>query len=122
MNGGYEHYLEGCVLLDSGDYSEAVVKFSESFEEMPHFKTYERLGECYTALGDLENSFDCVSAAYSLNPRSDKTALRYAELLIRYKNDFSRAREVLAEILARNPSYKPARILLDEIGNRIKER
>lgn len=116
MNGGYELYLEGCGLFENGDYSAAAVKFGESVAEMPHFKTYERLGECYAALNDPEKAFECAEAAFGLNPRNDKTALRYAELLVRYKDDIPRAREALSEILARNPSYKAARVLLDKIG------
>lgn len=116
MNGGYELYLEGCELLEGGKYREAASRFMESLDETPHFKTFERLGECYAALNDPEKAFECAEAAFGLNPRSDKIALRYAELLVRYNNDFPRAREVLSEILARNPSYKAAQVLLDKIG------
>lgn len=118
MNGGYELYLEGCELIGGGEYSKAVGKLLASIEEMPHFKTYERLSECYSALGDIEKAFDCAFKAYSQNPRNDKAALRYAEMLIRYDRDISRAREVLKEILARDPSYKPARAMWDELRGR----
>ena len=118
MNGGYELYLEGCELLECGKYREAAARFMQSLGEMPHFKTFERLGECYSAMDDSEKAFEYAEAAYSLNPRNDKTAFRYAELLLQYKNDIPKAKNVLTGILARDPSYKAARELLDKINSK----
>lgn len=118
MNDGYELYLEGCELLECGKYREAASRFMQSLGEMPHFKTFERLGECYSAMNDLEKAFECAEAAYSLDPRNDKTAFNYAELLVKNKNDILKAQNILTEILARNPSYKAARELLNEINSK----
>ena len=118
MNGGYELYLEGCELLERGKYREAASRFMQSLGELPHFKTFERLGECCFAMNDPEKAFEYAEEAYKLNSRNDKTAFRYAELLIKNKNDILKAQNILTEILARNPSYKAARVLLDEINSK----
>lgn len=113
---GYELYLEGCGLLENGEYEKAAEIFERSLAIEPHFKTCERLSECCEAMNETEKAFEYASKAYSLNPRNDKIGFRYAELLVRHKNDLLRARKVLLEILARNSSYKAARVMLDEIG------
>lgn len=110
---GYELYLEGCALLEEGEYQAAAVKFNESLKE-PHFKTYERLYRCYIALGEHEIAFSTIKNAYRLNPRNDLTALEYARMLT--ESDIGKAGTVLAGILARNPSYKPAKVMLNELG------
>ena len=43
----YDLYLEGQQLLESKNFDEAIRKFEESIKSMPHFKTYELLGECF---------------------------------------------------------------------------
>lgn len=118
MTGGYELYLEGCDLLECGKYREAAARFMQSLGEMPHFKTFERLSECCSALNDPEKAFEYAESAYRLNSHNDKTAFRYAELLFKNKNDILKAQNILTEILARNPSYKAARELLDEINSK----
>lgn len=116
MNGGYELYLEGCELLECGKYREAAARFMQSLGEMPHFKTFECLSECYSAMNASEKAFEYAEAAYRLNPHNGMTAFRYAELLVEYKNDILKAKNILTELLARNPSYKAARELLDKIN------
>lgn len=118
MNGGYELYLEGCELLERGKYREAASRFMQSLGELPHFKTFERLGECYSALNDPKKAFEYVEEAYKLNPHNDKTAFRYAELLVKNKNDILKAQNILTEILDRNPSYKAAWELLDDLNSK----
>lgn len=109
----YEKYLAGCKLMETEDFCEAVGFLSESCCEEPHFKTFERLYRCYVALGQRDEAFRSIESAYRLNPRNDLTALEYARMLI--ESDTDKARTVLSEILVRNPSYKPAKVMFNEL-------
>ena len=51
---------------------------------------------------------DCIEKAYRMNPRNDKTALEYAEMLAE-TGDTERALTVLDEIIERNPTCNKAR-------------
>lgn len=110
----YEKYLAGCERLENGDYRGAVRLLSESCRKEPHFKTLEWLYRCYIALGERDKAFQCIENAYRLNPRNDLTALEYARMIT--ESDTGKARTVLVGILARNPSYKPAEMMLNELG------
>lgn len=111
-----EHYYAGRERLDNAFYADALPLFEESLSIQPHFKTYECAYHCYAALNQPEKAFESISAAFALNGKQDKVALHYAKALLNYKQDIAAAREVLIKILDRNPSYKPAKVMLNELG------
>lgn len=115
MSDGYELYVEGCELFKGGDLAAAAEKYSESAKASPHYKSYEMMYRCYSALGEREKAFMCLEKAHDLNKRHDKVSLLYAAELAEYKGDVNAALALLDEIVKRNPTYKPAERLLDKL-------
>lgn len=111
-----ENYLAGKERLDNAYYAEAIDFFEASVELERHFKAYECLSRCYAALNEPEKAFECISAAYRLNEKNDKVALGYAKALADHKKDIAAAQNILSEILKRNPTYKPAERLLNDLS------
>ena len=112
-----ENYFAGKERLNDAFYAEAIEFFKASLELNRHFKPYECLFRCYSALNEPEKAFECISAAHELNRKNDKVALRYAKALADYKKDIAAARGILSEILKRNPTYKPAERLLNDLSS-----
>lgn len=112
-----ENYYAGKERLDDAFYAEAIEFFEASVELERHFKPYECLARCYAALNEPEKAFECISEAYRLNEKNDKVALGYAKALADHKKDIAAARSVLSETLKRNPTYKPAQRLLNDLSN-----
>ncbi len=111
----YENYLAGNSFFKNQDYTSAIHYFTLSCDAEPHFKTYEKLYLCYRALNNTDMAFNCINKAFDINGKNDKVAFEYAQLLISYKNDLTEANKILENILERNPSYKPAKELLNRI-------
>lgn len=111
-----ENYFAGKERLDNAYYAEAIELFKASVELERHFKPYECLARCYAALNEPEKAFESISAAYGLNAKNDKVALGYARALADHKKDIAAARRILSEILERNPTYKPAQGLLNDLS------
>ena len=78
-----------------------------SFVSDISFTKSTKLFECWKKLGKTENANDCIEKAYRMNPRNDKTAFEYAEMLAE-TGDTEQALAVLDEITERNPSCKKA--------------
>ena len=57
-----------------------------------------------------------LALAYKTNSKSDKVSFEYAKVLID-ENKLNKAKEILLKILKRNPSYKKAKILYENIDN-----
>jgi len=57
-----------------------------------------------------------LEQAYRMNPKNDKIGTEYARLMLR-RGEISPAKEVLDEILSRNPSYGPGWELIAEFGS-----
>ena len=112
----YENYLAGNDCLKKSDYISAINFFTTSNSLEPHYKTFEKLFLCYYSINQMEKAFDCISCSYNINNKNDKTALEYAKMLVEYKHDYFLAKEILLDILQRNPSYKPAKKLLSYIS------
>lgn len=112
-----ENYWAGKERLDNAYYAEAIEFFKASVELEQHFKPYECLSRCYAALNEPEKAFESISTAYRLNGKNDKVALGYSKALAEHKKDIDAARSILSEILKRNPTYKPAQRLLNELSN-----
>lgn len=107
-------YYTGIEYLERKDYLKAIEYFELSNETESHFKTYERLFQCYMRISDINRAFECIEKSYILNPKNDRTAFEYAEICIKTEN-YELAEKLLTEILARNPAYKKAEKLLDTI-------
>lgn len=103
----YYYYRQADEFLKQGQMEEAIKFFLLSLESEYHFKTYEKLYECYQNLGqyDLANYF--IKRAYEENPQNDKTAFLYSKVLIE-KKEIKKAKGLLLSILKRNSSYKKA--------------
>ncbi|MDE6426732.1 MAG: tetratricopeptide repeat protein [Ruminococcus sp.] len=107
-------YYMGIEYLDRKDYLKAIEYFELSNGIESHFKTYERLFQCYMKISDTDKAFECIKKSYTLNPKNDKTTFEYAEVCTK-TGDYKLAEKLLTEILARNPEYKKAEKLLDTI-------
>lgn len=116
-----ENYYAGKEQLDNAFYAEAIPFFEASLDLEQHFKPYECLCRCYSSLNKPEKAFESISAAYRLNRKNDKVALAYAKALAEHKKDVAAARSILAEILQRNKTYKPAARLLKELQSADQE-
>lgn len=107
-------YYMGIEHLERKDYRKAIEYFELSNEIGSHFKTYERLFQCYMRISDTDKAFESIEKSYMLNPKNDKTAFEYAGICIKTEN-YKLAEKLLTEILARNPEYRKAEKLLDTI-------
>ena len=114
MVDAYEYYLKGSEEYDKGNYTEAISCFERSNEIEEHFKNYKRLYSCLMHLGNTQKAFACIERAYQLNPRNDKTAFEYAQMLAESGDSIS-AQQVLAGIIQRNPDYNKAAALADSL-------
>ncbi|MEW6173812.1 MAG: tetratricopeptide repeat protein [Bacillota bacterium] len=110
------YYGIGLEHLEKGEVEEALVQFQFSLSLMPHFKTYERLYECYKRIGRNQEAFDCLEKAFEMNNRNDKVAVEYIRLLME-RGQCSQAVSMLKKVLERNPTYGPAVRLSDSIKN-----
>lgn len=111
---GYHYYMLGDEYLSKKEYQNAIKYFLISLKKEIHYKTYEKLYECYKGIyqKDIANQF--LALAYNTNPKSDKVSLIYAKVLIE-ENELGKAKEIVLEILKRNPSYKQAKIFYEKI-------
>ena len=110
------YYYCGRNLLDAGKFNEALESFRKSLELCNHFKTLERISDCYDMLGLAEPALKYIELAYQANPCNDNTAYKCAEKL-KSDNRITEAREILESIILRSPSYKKAKILLQILDN-----
>ena len=115
-----EFYYDAKRLFDEQNYAHAIALLKQSIEAKDHFKTREMLGQCYEQLGDSAKAIEEYRWRPRLNPRSNKTAHLLASILLD-KGEQAEAREIIASLLARSPTYGPARDLLarlvDKRGN-----
>lgn len=108
MDDGYFLYCSGNKELESGNIKEAISNFLKSLEYSAHFKTYEKLYECYTKLEEHELAKYFIRIAYECNTKNDKVSYLYSEVLIN-NGCIHKAKQILSDILLRNPDYKKAR-------------
>ena len=108
------YYCLGKERLDRGDVKEALRLFRISLYLREHFKTLSQISVCYDRLGMADLALEYSGLAYRANPRNNKTAYLFAEQLVR--NDrLAEAREILQFISTVDPSYKKARLLLEDL-------
>lgn len=108
------YYRLGKDALDQGRAKEALRHFKISLYLREHFKTLSQMSVCYDRLGLGDLALKYAGLAHRAAPRNNKTAYLFAEQLIR--NDrLAEAREILQSISTVDPSYKKARLLLEDI-------
>src|SRR5262245_34415687 len=108
---GYTDYQLAASKFAEREYDAALALLNQSLAQGDHYKTRHLLCHVLHALGRNTEAIQHLKAAYSMNSKNDRVACDYASELCR-SGEMNRAREVLAEILARNPSYSPARSAL----------
>lgn len=79
-----------------------------------HFKTFERLYECYCKLDQLDLAHYFLELAYEENTNNDKVAFLYSLCMIE-ENRKDKAKEILLNIIKRNPDYKKAKLEYEKI-------
>ncbi len=109
-----EYYFKGSEEFDKRNYLLAIEYFELSNKIEEHFKTYERLFQCWKELSNTKQAFACIEKAYILNPKNDKTAYEFAEMVVESGNN-ELAQDILQSILQRNPTYKKVVILYEKI-------
>lgn len=114
MDRAYSYYLAACTLLKCKNVSEALKLFQKSLMLDKHFKTLEKISLCYQKLGSINMALKYIELAFDANSRNNKTAYIFAEQLKRNGNT-AKAKEILQSILKVNPSYKKAKMLLNDI-------
>jgi tetratricopeptide (TPR) repeat protein len=110
------YYGLGLECFESGDVEKALEHFRKSLEIKPHFKTYERMYQCYKKMNKTYEAKECIEKAFYMNDKNDKVAIEYIRLLIQEGNIIL-SKKLLNGVLERNPSYDPAKKLLQTIGN-----
>ena len=106
------HYYEGICLYKMEDYDRALQMFQLSDEINPHFKTSEYIYHCHLKLGNMSSANAAIEKAYLQNPKNDKVAYLYAEMLSQ-KGEIINSESILKAILKKNPFYGPAVHLLN---------
>ena len=113
----YSYYLKGNEALEKGQTEEAVSYYKKSLKLSQHYKTYYKLYECCSAIGQYDMAFHYLESAYLLNKKSDKTAAEYAAALSD-KGRADEARTILIDTLKRNPCYKKAAEMYNNLSEK----
>src|SRR5262245_61927383 len=68
------HFRLGQLLMEDGQYAEAVSSFDRTLEIQPQFsKVYQLLGECYVKSGRKEKAVEVLTTGYKVaDERGDK--------------------------------------------------
>ena len=111
-------YGLGMECFEKNELQKALGFFQKSIEIEPHFKTYERMFVCFNKLGSRIEAKECIKRAFQLNDKNDKVTVEYVSILIE-ENSIDEAVLVLNDLLKRNPTYGPAKKLLDKINPQI---
>ena len=105
-------YNQGRVAYDELRYSDAIPLLRAAILQREHYKAYEILGMSLMAEGNVANALEALERAYELNMRSSKTAVVLATCLLDAGMQ-SRCQDILRHVLTVNPTYGPARKLLE---------
>lgn len=111
---GYAKYCDAREAFDRGDVESAERLLVESVELGAHFKTHELLGDIFASRNEDHDALNQYASACRLNPHSDSAATKHARVLTA-SGRHDDARAIIKSVLARNPSYGPARQLVDEL-------
>lgn len=110
----YYYYKMGEESIQNDEIDTAVKYYLKSVRMNRHFKTFERLYECYCKLGQLDLAYYFLELAYEENRNNDQVAFLYSLCLIQEQQK-DRAKEILLTIIKRNPDYKKARTEYEKI-------
>lgn len=77
----YDYYMLGQEYLDRKAYQNAIKYFLMSLKIEEHYKTYEKLYECYNCINCKELANHFIKLAYETHPKRDKVALIYVKVL-----------------------------------------
>lgn len=110
----YYYYKMGEESAQKNETDTAIKYYLKSVRMNRHFKTYERLYECYRKAGQPELAYYFLELAYEENQNNDQTAYLYAMSLIQEKQE-DRAKGILQGIIGRNPDYKKAKKAYENI-------
>lgn len=108
-------YQQGREAMEKGDLEKAIQSLKESALLLPHFKTYESIGECLLNQNNYGEAVIYLSAAAGLRSNQSRPLYLLAKALVELK-DFEEAKEKLNRVLSINPDYKAAKDLLSEIS------
>ena len=111
-------YNLGMDCFEKNEPQKAIVFFRKSAELDPHFKTYERMFDCFNKLGLKNEANECIKKAFQLNSKNDKVTVMYASVLAE-ENNVDNAVLILIDLLKRNPTYGPAKKLLEKVNCKI---
>lgn len=111
---GRYYYGLGIEALERGDVERSLEYFEQSARIEPHFKTYERISQCYKKLNKIVQAREYIEKAFDLNQNNDKIAVEYAEFLLN-EDQIESAENLINDILKRNSSYGPAIKLLKKL-------
>ena len=114
MDEALSEYFEGIRLLENNSLREALEHFLYSLELDEHFKTCHQIYKVYDKLGDQESAYTYIIRAYKLNPNNDLVAFELAKKKVE-KDLIDEAKFILSGILKRNPTYGPAKKMLNSI-------
>lgn len=110
----YYYYRMGEECLNKKEIENAMEYFFISLKIKKHYKTYEKLYECCREINQNSIANYFIKLAYEENTKNDKVSLLYSRILIE-ENELKEAKEILLDILKRNPSYKQAKTEYDKI-------
>ena len=107
-------YQQARAAMAAGDRSAAISQFTESAQLQPHFKTYELLGECLLAEGQVTQAILYLSAAVGLGRKTFRAHYLLATALLELGAPED-AREQLIIALELQPNYSSAERLLEQL-------
>lgn len=111
----YYYYELGEESLQNDEINMAVKYYLKSVRIKRHFKTFERLYDCYCKLEQYDLAYYFLQSAYEENPNNDKVAFLHSLCLIE-ENKENEAKDILLSIIERNPDYKKAKIEYEKIA------
>ena len=114
----YYYYRMGEESFNKNEIEHAIQYYLESVKLRKHYKTYERLYECCNCINqkDIANYF--IRLAYEENNSNDKVSFLYSKYLVE-QNKLNEAKQILLEIMERNPSYKQAKMEYEKLINKV---
>ena len=95
----------------TGNIAEVIKFFEESIGLFPHFKTLERLGDCYAAVDRYADAMVALAAATTLN-RGVRVPFLLMELQLKL-DDLHSAKKLAKIILERSPGHARAVAVLE---------
>ncbi len=104
--------------MESKNYTAAIDMLEKSASAIPHYKTYESIGECYVELRKPINAVLFFAAAAGIGNRQFRSFFLLGRTLFEI-GEVEGAREKLRNAISLNPNYKEARDLLESIQGEV---